>query len=73
MFGLRTLRAHWRLSCANAEFLRCKDEWKAAEERQDSRRMGIAAARLRAARNEQLRAERAIAQTRRPSAQSAWQ
>jgi len=73
MIGFRILRARWRLARANAEFLRCKDEWNAAEERQDCRRLGLAAAELRAARNEQLRAERALAETQRRRAERAWQ
>lgn len=73
MIGFRNLRARWRLARANAEFHRCKAEWNAAEERQDCRRLGLAAARLRSARNEQLRAERGLAQTRRQPVERAWQ
>lgn len=57
MFGFRTLRARLRYARASAEVARCRDEWGAAEERQDTRRMGEAGARLRAARTDQLRAE----------------
>ncbi|MEN5147199.1 hypothetical protein [Brevundimonas diminuta] len=60
MVGFRTLRARWRLSRANADFLRCKDEWAEAEARQDCRRMSVAAANLKAARNAQMRAEVAL-------------
>lgn len=60
MFGLRTLMSQWRLSYANADFRRCKDEWAEAEARQDSRRMSIAAANLKAARHAQMRAEAAL-------------
>lgn len=57
MFGFRTLRARYRLALAEADFLRCKDEWNEAYYRQDTRRMSIAGANLRAARNAQMRAE----------------
>lgn len=60
MFGLRTLRAQWRLSCADADFRRCKDEWNEAEARQDCRRMSVAAANLKAARHAQMQAEVAL-------------
>lgn len=66
MIGFRTLNARWRLARANADFLRCKDEWNEAEARQDSRRMSIAAANLKAARSAQLEAERALNGTGRP-------
>lgn len=69
MFGLRTLRARYRLAMAEAEYLRCKDEWDAAYERQDCRRMSIAGANLRAARNRQMRAELDLMALRRPKAQ----
>lgn len=61
MFGLRTLSARWRLARANADFLRCKDEWDEAESRQDCRRMSIAAANLKAARTAQIQAEVTLA------------
>lgn len=64
MLGFRKLKARWRLALATADLDRCRDEWTEAQERQDSRRMGIAAVRLRAARHEQLRLEREIAQLR---------
>ena len=38
-----------RLAAARAYFQRCRSEYKAAEARQDTRKMGEAAARLRAA------------------------
>ncbi len=60
MFGLRTLMSQWRLSYANADFRRCKDEWDEAESRQDCRRMSIASANLKAARHAQMRAEVAL-------------
>lgn len=56
----RTLIARWRLARANAEFLRCKDEWDEAEARQDCRRMSVAAANLKAARHAQMQAEVAL-------------
>lgn len=65
MFGFRTLRARYRLAVAEADFLRCKDEWNEAYQRQDTRRMGIAGANLRAARNAQMRAEMDVASLRR--------
>lgn len=58
---LRMLRARWRVARANAEFLRCKDEWNEAEARQDCRRMSVAAANLKAARHAQMQAEVALA------------
>lgn len=60
MFGFRTLRARYRLAVAEADFLRCKDEWNEAEARQDSRRMSIAGANLKAARHAQMQAEAAL-------------
>ncbi len=60
MFGFRILKARWRLARANADFLRCKDEWNEAEGRQDCRRMSIAAANLKAARHAQMQAEVAL-------------
>lgn len=60
MVGFRTLMARWRLARANADFLRCKDEWAEAEARQDCRRMSVAAANLKAARNAQMQAEVAL-------------
>lgn len=57
---LRMLRARWRVARANAEFLRCKDEWNEAEARQDCRRMSVAAANLKAARHAQMQAEVAL-------------
>lgn len=60
MFGFRTLRARYRMTVANADFRRCKDEWNAAYARQDTRRMSVASANLRAARREQLAAELAL-------------
>lgn len=65
MFGLRTLRARYRLAVAEADFLRCRDEWNEAYQRQDTRRMGTAGANLRAARNAQIRAEMDVASLRR--------
>ncbi len=65
MFGFRTLRARYRLAVAEADFLRCKDEWNEAYQRQDTRRMSIAGANLRAARNAQMRAEMDAASLRR--------
>lgn len=66
MFGFRTLRARYRLAVAKADFIRCKDEWNEAYHRQDTRRMSVAGANLRAARHTQMRAEMALMGLRRP-------
>lgn len=68
MFGFRTLGARYRLAAANADFRRCKDEWNDAYARQDTRRMSVASANLRAARQKQLRAEIDLRAARRPRA-----